>query len=83
MAVCGIPLRATAWPGHGLRKARFDVRDRNFGGESGKGAAERARRVALDDEQVGRLAKGGRTAVVTFLTYTCGSSDRAVEPRRL
>ena len=41
-------------------KARLDMRDRNAGGEAGERGAERARRVALDDQQVGRRPSNGR-----------------------
>jgi hypothetical protein len=38
-------------------KPRFDMRDRHGRGERGECAPKRARCVALDDEEIGRLAK--------------------------
>ena len=41
-------------------QARFDMSDRHSSGEAGQGCAQRARRIALDDEQVELEAKCGK-----------------------
>lgn len=62
---------------------RFDVRDRNAGGEGRERSAERARRIALDDEQVDALAKQRRDALGDALRVNVGIGlAGAIEPLR-
>jgi hypothetical protein len=73
-------------PRHGrvmAAQAGFDVRDRDSGSERREGATESARRVSLDDEQIGRLAKLGQdcgrdASDVRMRVFRTG----AAEPRR-
>jgi hypothetical protein len=64
-------------------KPGLDVRDWHDGSEGGQRTAKRARRVALDDKQVGRLAQlrqDGRGDAPDVRVRVRGS--RTVKPRR-
>ena len=51
-------------------QARFYMRDRQFGPESGERAAQRTRRVALDDEQVGAIMERSKYSFGNILDVT-------------
>ena len=56
-------------------QARLDMRDRDPGDEGSQRAAKRARRVALNDDEVRRPRRSGRRARVTAWKWTCGFSS--------
>jgi len=58
-------------------EARFDMRDRNSGGEAPQCRSERARGIALDDQQIGAGNQQAATAAATV------RRGRAGPPRRI